>query len=207
MARRAIRIVLATLTLNAALLTGTLSAPTITVACSCVRFAPSDIGTYKDDPGTVVFVGTVQSMNIDPANEFGHSRGQLQVDLVFHGDIPSTLMPVEGGGGGDCTMHLEAGQRMITAAGFDGVVITPRLCSPYGDPITPDGQELIAEAVKAYGPGVRPPDAPPLPTDPPASPNPAADTALPLIVASIVGVVIALFGAVALLARRRPGTA
>jgi hypothetical protein len=205
MMTRPLRLVLAALTLNAAVVAGALSAPLLTLACSCMRFAPEDIGKYHDDPGTVVFVGTVQSVNLDPNNEFGHSIGELRVDLVFHGEIPSTRMAVVGGGGGDCTMHLEPGQRMITAASFSGGAITPMLCSPYGDPATPEGQELIDEAVKAYGPGVRPPDAPPLPTDPPASPGAASELALPLILASIVGVVVALFGSIAFFARRRPG--
>ena len=163
---------------------------------------PEEIAQFADDPSIVVFSGTVISVRPGLDN-MGHSLGTLAVDLVFKGELPSSAMPVVGGGGGDCTISIEVGQRMITAAQFDRGAITPGLCMPYGDPTTPDGQRLLEEATRAYGPGVRPPDAPPVPTDPPASPSPVGgDLALSLVLGVALAVVVAMFGIVALIVRR-----
>src|SRR5687767_3481240 len=163
---------------------------------------PEEIGTFAHEPGVVVFVGTVLSVsNINDG--MGHTGGEIAIHRVFKGDL-AARMPIIGGNGADCTISLEPGQRMITAASLSRGAITPGLCRPYGDPTNAEGQRLIAVATAAYGPGVVPPDGPATPADPPAAPaGGAGDLALPLVLAAAIGVALALFGLVTLLTRRR----
>lgn len=203
MSRGSIRLLLLALTLNAALLAGALAAPKVTFACSCDPTSHEDIGRFKGEPGVVVFVGTVRSVSL-PEESLGRFLGELEVELVFKGDIPSSRMPVVGGGGGDCTLRLEPGQDMIAAALLDGNRITPALCMPFADPDSRRGEALIAAAELAYGPGVPPPGAPA--TDAEFQTPPGGDPASArMVLASVLGLAIGLFGAIVVLSRRRPG--
>jgi hypothetical protein len=148
------------------LMTARLADPMGTYACSCRVTGPASFAELADAPGTVVFIGTVQSIDQRNGDQLGHARGVLLVEWVFKGSIPSARMPVVSGGGGDCTMALNAGQRMITAATLEGGEITPHLCSPYGDPATPEGQQLIEAATTFFGAGAAPPGAEGDPTSP-----------------------------------------
>jgi hypothetical protein len=197
------RLLLAALTLNGALLAGALAAPRVTFACSCDPTSNDDIGRFKGEPGVVVFVGTVRSVS-PPEESLGRFLGELEVELVFKGDIPSSLMPVVGGRGGDCTLRLVPGQDMIAAALFDGIRITPALCMPFADPDSRRGEALIAAAEQAYGPGVPPPEGPPTDNDVPVPPGGEPERAR-VVLASVLGLAIGLFGAIAVLSRRRPG--
>ena len=195
---------LAALILVAGLASERLAAPPSAFACSCMPGGPERIGTFADAPSIIVFIGTVASVD-RAANEFGRTRGVLVVERMFKGSIPAARMPVIGGGGGDCTIGLDVGQRMITAASFENGEITPGLCMPYGDPATPDGQRLIEEATKAYGAGAGPPGGPSEPTTPPsATDGGAGELTLSLAMAGAVGVAVLLFGALIVLSRRTP---
>ena len=203
MPRRLPRLVLAALTLNAALLAGALAAPRATFACSCDPTSREDIGRFKGDPHVVVFVGTV--LSVPKVERYTRTVGELEVELVFKGKLWSR-MPVVSGGGGDCTLRLEPGQDMIAAALFDGIRLTPALCLPFADPDSRRGEAFLAAAELAYGPGVPPLGAPPTDTDlhvPPAGdPNGAR-----VVLASVLGLVVGFIGAIVVLSRRRQGTA
>lgn len=197
------RLGLAALVLVAGLAAERLAGPPRAFACSCVVNGPADIGRFADEPSIIVFIGTVVAMD-GGMNETGNTRGTLLIHRLFKGTVPAARMPVVGGGGGDCTISLEVGQQMITAASFENGVVKPGLCMPYGDPTTAEGQRLIDEATKAYGEGPGPPGGPSDPTAPPASVDDRADVALPLAVAGAVGVAVLLFGGLILLSRRKP---
>jgi hypothetical protein len=200
--RRTGRIALAVVLLATIVNVADLALPLRALACSCMATGPEDIGTFADEPGIVVFVGTVLSVS-NIGDGMGHTAGEIAIQRVFKGDL-AARMRIIGGGGGDCTIGLEPGQRMITAASLDRRGITPGLCMPYGDPANAEGQKLIAVATAAYGPGFVPLGGPTTPTDPPAAPaGGAADLVLPLALMAAVSVALALFGLVTLLTRRR----
>lgn len=194
------RVGLAALLVAAALAADRLASPSGTFACSCAARGPEVIGTFGNEPTIIVFVGTVVSMQED--GRFGQPRGELLVQRLFKGTIPSARLPVIGGGGGDCTLPLEAGQRMITAARFVDDVVTPGLCMPYGDPATPDGLRLIDVAVRAYGPGAMPPGAPAELAAPPSATDAGPLDPAVLAVAGALAVTVLLFGWIAVVARR-----
>ena len=197
-----LRIALLAVIAAASLWATELARPLGAYACSCMQPDDNAIGKFADQPEIVVFVGTVIRIG-QGMNDRGHTFGTLAVDQVFKGRLPAREMPVIGGGGGDCTIGIELGQRMITAARFADGALTPGLCMPYGDPATPEGQRLIAVATLAYGPGVAPPGGPPTAIDPPAAPTSGTgDLALPVILGSVLVVAVMLFGGLALLARR-----
>lgn len=200
--RRVGRIGLAALLLAAMLNVADLALPGRVFACSCMVAGPEEIGTFADEPGIAVFIGTVLSVsNINDG--MGHTGGEIAIQRVFKGNL-AARMPIIGGGGGDCTISLEPGQRMITAAAIDRGAITPGLCMPYGDPMNAEGQKLIVAATAAYGPGFVPLDGPATPTDPSVAPaDEAADLVLPLVLMAAIAVALALFGLVTFLTRRR----
>jgi hypothetical protein len=198
------RVVLAALALAAGLTADRIGAPASAFACSCVATGPERIRTFEDDPSIIVFVGTVVSMDRG-GDEFGHTRGELLIQRLFKGSIPSARLPVIGGGGGDCTMTLAAGQSMVTAARFADGVVTPGLCMPFGDPATPEGQRLILEATAAYGAGVAPPGLPPDSQSSPPTPDRGdRGQALAIAMVGALGIAVVLFGGLILLTRRTP---
>jgi hypothetical protein len=163
------RVALAAVLIASAFVTARLADPMQAYACSCRVTGAEDVAEAGGQPGMVVFIGTVQSL-ARGVDQFGHARGELLVEWVFKGPLPAR-MPVVSGGGGDCTMPLEAGQRMITVAPLSEGVITPGLCLPFGDPNTAEGQQLIQQATAVFGPG-----APPGAADPTSEP---VDASLP----------------------------
>lgn len=197
------RVGLAVMILVAAFAAAQVGRPRSAFACSCRATGPEQIGTYADEPLIIVFIGTVVSMD-RAGDQFGQTRGELVVQRIFKGTIPAARMPVIGGGGGNCTISLEVGQRMITAARLENGVITPGLCMPYGDPTTADGQRLIDEATKAYGSGAGPPGLPAEPTAPSSATegDDVRDLALPVALAGALGIALLLFSGLILLSRR-----
>ena len=106
-----------------------------------------------------------------------------------------------------CGLTFVSGEHLILSASREGVVLTPGSCSPHAPLDSAEGQQLLAETVAAFGPGTVPPEAPNQPTDPPAAPtSPTADLALPLALAFAIGVALATFGFVAVLAKRPRGS-
>ena len=188
--------------------------PRTTLACSCAPQLP--LGMYAMEPSTVIVLGTIGPV-VD-------QKAVLQIERLFRGELSDPVLRLDGGDGAMCGVTLVAGARVLMYAVIDAGVARPGSCTPYGDLSTAEGQRLLAEAVNTFGdvevPGTGPPTAPATgpptaaSTDPPVAPTnpPAAPTgqgldpgvALLLVVALVIGGAIALFGVVAILARRRP---
>jgi len=203
--RRFAHLLVAALVLNCAIFAAAAAAPRVTFACSCDPASREDIGRFKGEPGVVVFIGTVRSVS-PPADKGVRYLAELEVELVFKGDIPSSLMPAVGSAGGDCRLPLEPGLDMIAAALFDGTRITPALCLPFADPDSDRGQAFIAAAEEAYGPGVPPPEAPATDTAPPSADGGGDDPASRMFLASALGIAFGLVGSLVVLSRRRPSS-
>ena len=183
--QRVLRVTIAVALLVGALFVRALTFPGGASACSCLPTGPLDIGKAAQSPDSVVFIGMVTAMDpAGPGQDFSNRFGEMQIERIFKGTLPA-IVRVKGGGGGDCTMHLAVAQHMITVGSYVGNVLTPMLCNPYADPNTPEGQQLIAAAVAAFGPGVVP-DKPP-DDDPTAMPD---DPDLTGFAIGIVGILV-----------------
>jgi hypothetical protein len=137
----AVRVAVATLVLLAAGSTARLSLPDRAFACRC---APSELAEYAGKPDSVILTGEVSGVH-DTA--MGGTAGDFAVDRVYLGAVPKFGMTViGGGGGGDCTIHLEDGMQFIGVVTVSGNAVTPGLCFPHGDLRDARGQELLAEA-------------------------------------------------------------
>lgn len=106
-----------------------------------------------------------------------------------------------------CGLSFVSGEHLILSASREGVVLTPGSCSPHAQVDSAEGQQLLAETVAVFGPGTVPPSAVDQPTDPPDDAvSPTAELALPLALAFAIGVALAIFGFVAVLAKRPRGS-
>jgi hypothetical protein len=200
---RLFRSAIAAIVLAGVLNVGGLALPGRALACSCGPSEPGRIGTFGDDPDIAVFVGTVVAVH-DGMSASGHSVGDIAIHRVYTGIIPKATMTVIGGGGGDCTVSIAPGQRMITAATVDGGAVRPGLCMPHADPATPEGQRLIAVAEDAYGPGLPPGEVGIAPADRFGLDSWELGGAL---LATLIGLAVAalMFGLVIVLSRRGRG--
>jgi hypothetical protein len=142
------RLLLAALTLNAALVAGALAAPVTVAACSC---AATEVKDFVGDPKYAIVAGLVEDVRPGIRTE---QIGTFFVRRVFQGIIPGPQLQIEGGGGGDCTVHIETGMELIAVAGFEGDTLHPFLCLPYGDLRDRQGQAVLAEVQAHLGPGV-----------------------------------------------------
>ena len=174
-----------------------LSAPLVAQACSCRIEGPEAIANIAPDPRYVVFIGRITFMD-PPWVRNEHDHGRMRIERVFKGTLPA-VVHVRGGGGGDCTRELAAGEHVITVADWLDGILTPGLGSPSADPDTPEGHALIAAAVAAFGPGFDP-GGPPGEIGEPAAPS-LLDLAG--VAAGAAGVLIlGVIGAVVIAARR-----
>lgn len=127
-----------------------LAAPGCVYACSCIR--PQPIGTYVDQPDTMVLTGTVVAMD---ANQ----RGTFRVDRWYQGSSEVSDVPIMGGDGANCGIPLSLGQELVMVAFVTEGFLQPNICSPWADLSTPEGQLLRDETIEAFGEGTRPDDA------------------------------------------------
>lgn len=128
-----------------------LASPDCAYACSCVQ--PQPIGTYVDQPDTMVLTGTVVEMGAD-------RRGTFHVDRWFQGSSEVSDIPIMGGDGADCGIPLAVGQELVMVAFVADGFLKPNICSPWADLSTPEGQQLRDETIEAFGEGTLPDDAP-----------------------------------------------
>ena len=153
MCRRLPRMLLAALTLNAALLMAAFSAPSVSFACSCR--APEPGAPRLSGNEEVVLMGFVGDANDLESYAF-------TVERVFKGEVA----PVAKLGTGaevlaDGTVAMSScgrghtpGQHVVLASGIgDRGVISAAACSPYETVESPEGQALLREAVALFGPG------------------------------------------------------
>ena len=177
--------------------------PQPVLACSCA--GPPSFADVVGQPDAVVFVGTVGRQVVD--------RIPISVDTWFHGEGATDIVWVQSGeipdGRGGVTINtcgpfFSAGEtRIIVAYGMPPGLLTSGSCAPGAHVDTPEGQALINEATLVFGA----PQPPPSPVPEPAAPIDLTPWLGGLgWVALLAAVSLAIFGAIALFARRqRPG--
>lgn len=184
--------------------------PRPTAACSCV--APIDsLEMVAQDPGASIFTATTGPTVGD--------QMQVLVTRWFAGQRISGIAAVELflGDGSMCGMApLPAGHHyLFMTYPSESARHALSLCSVQGDLATPDGQALLARAIELYGTGIAAPTE--APTEAPAPAEPYADPTPAGLVGSIVGVavpialvvafILGLIAGLALILRRRGGSA
>lgn len=197
--RRLLRVAMATILIVGAMSSAHLALPGRTFACSCIAPEPG-APTFTGDEGAVL-VGTVGA---------GDGRGTyaFAVERWFHGGNAaevrlqsSTETLVDGTSmENTCGLRFEVGERLILAAGWmDATTLRPDACSPHASIASPEGQELEADAVRAFGEGIRPGAPPDVDAETRRNPD------LGLVAIGLVTFVVGLTAAAAALAfaRRR----
>lgn len=175
-----------------------LGAPSPCVACSCV--APVSLAeAAQRSPGLAVFVGKVVVLDGG-----GDGVATIAVDGRFRGLLLPAVIRARFGGGGDCTIHMEIDERRIFTARLDERGIWfPALCDPQGVLGTPEGDALLAEAVRTFGP--------PQPGgSPPAFPSAGGSDVLVLVSAAgavLLAALLLVVGVTIAVRRRSPGPA
>jgi len=164
-------------------------------ACSCIS-PPDSLAEFAARPDVAIVAGTVGRALPD--------RTPIAVESWFHGPSPTDVVWLIGGTNmmTSCDIFMSAGERrlLVLQAG-DGSLYSTNICLPGGVIGTPEGDALLADATAAFGSGVAPPSAEPE--------APAPIDIAPWLgglgwVAALVAVALALFGVLALVARRRP---
>lgn len=180
---------------GASLVVQGVEAPLRVVACSCVAPMPT-LAELAQEPGTSIVVATVGQALPD--------RTPLAVEGWFRGSMDSDVIWIHGGMnmGTSCDIFLEAGQSYVLVLyRGEGGIYSANSCTPSGQVGTVAGDNLLAETGTLFG------DAQAPPTPEPVAPTPIDLAPWPGGLAwAAAGVAIAagLFGAIALLARRRP---
>jgi hypothetical protein len=177
--------------------------PRAAAACSCAMATMDDARTQ---PEAVVLTGIVE-----PRDGRGYP---VTVTRWFKGGgiiEPRAWLHPGGfsltGGGADCSVPpLPVGAEYIFIAyTFEGMY-SVGLCSPHAAVATAEGQAMLADAVRVFGPGGPPSTVPPPATDPPAAPTtqpvpgdqaPASIEMLALIAVVVLGLgaLVGLVGA------------
>lgn len=197
---RLLRVISATVLLVGALSASQLSLPDLTVACSCMEPQPG-APVFTGEEGAVV-VGTVGP---------GDGRGTyaFAVERWFHGGTAASIRlqsQMETLADGQtmidtCGLAFEVGERLILAAGWmDAITLRPGSCAPHALMASPEGEVLVAAAIRAFGEGTAPGTSG---TDPVPKPGPD----LGLVAIALVTFVVGLTAVAALLAfarRREP---
>jgi hypothetical protein len=144
-----LRIFLAMALLTSGFSMAQLALPDLAFACSCAQGKP--IGEYANEPNTVIVAGTVTAVD-------ANSRlGAFKVERWYKGGPSEDAeVIVRSGDGADCGIPLSVGQDLVMVAFVEEQTLSPSICSPWADLSLPEGQQLQAEAVAAYGEGTAP---------------------------------------------------
>jgi hypothetical protein len=169
-------------------------------ACSCMPF--EDLREYAGDPLNQVFTGTIAMS--------GPAGVSVSVDRWFQGPgdrVVNFEQEGVGGQGSSCSIQPPpVGSRWLYVAFIPERGTSPVLhqCTPQArlDADDGSGAKLLAMAVATFGDGRAPTVVEPDPE--PAAPVGLDMEAIPLIVGAMGIAVVALFGGLALAARRRP---
>lgn len=164
------------------------------LACSCVE--PQPLAEIAATENVAVVAGTVGQALPD--------RTPLGIDTWFHGANPSDAVWLNTGSQmiSSCDIGMSAGQRwLLVLYPADTGMYSAGLCSPHAMLGTPEGEALFEEAAAVFGAGQ------PIPS--PSPEPPASIDASPWLggiawVGGAVGAALLLFGALFLLARRKP---
>jgi len=180
------------------LVTGTvwLAAAGPTFACSCVESRP--MAAY-DTPQNAIFAGTAGPLD---------ARGvPVRVTAWYHGAGAAPLVYLakssfgDGAACGTTPPPVGTSWIWVTWLPAGGGDAQTGLCSPSARLDTGEGAAMVAEATATFG-GAPPPGAAGDLTEPSAVPTVPTGVAVPVLVATLA-LGLALFGGVALLARRR----
>jgi len=202
MTRRLPRLVLAALTLNAALLAGALAAPSFVLGCSCA--APEPGAPIFSGDEEVVLVGRVGADDGRGVFAFAVERWFRGGSDAVVGLLSGTITFADGTSLTDtCGIQIKPGEHLILSAWVNEGKLAGSACSPHANVDSRDGQAMLAAAVDTFGAGVVPGEPPPEVADE----TPAVDLALVAIVAVVgllamvvAGVVLSVIGR-----RERPG--
>ncbi len=148
---RHLRIALAVAVLAGSFSLVGLAAPGCAYACSCIE--PQPIGTYVDQPDTMVLTGTVVAMDATT------QRGTFHVERWYQGSSEISDIPIMGGDGASCGIPLTVGQELVMVAFVAEGFLQPNICSPWADLSTPEGRQLRDETIESFGEGSVPDDA------------------------------------------------
>jgi hypothetical protein len=184
--------------------------PPAVAACSCVQSTMDDV---RGQPDVVVFTGITEPPDARgfpvTVTRWFQGGGILEPRVWLHPDGFDVGAPQ--GGGGDCSIRpLPVGSAYVFIAypteGMYGV----GLCSPHAPLAGPEGQAMLADALRVFGEGGPPANAPPATAAPTTAapvntpdPSVVASILLPLTVALVLGGA-ALLTIVAVLRRTRP---
>ena len=182
------------------------------LACSCIAPLPT-LAEVARDEGTSIVVATVGRALPD--------RTPIAVEGSFVGGPHAEVLWLSGGSQqmSSCDMFMSAGERrLLVLHRIEGGIFSTNPCAPTGLLGTAEGDALLATAIEDFG-EAQPPGAPePEPEpEPEAEPEPEIQTEPSTIVesapfasqglmwaAGALGVGILMFGAIVLIARRRP---
>jgi len=177
--------------------------PERVVACSCM--GPQPLETYADE-GSVIFAGRVDGRE---------ARGvRVAVSHWFAGEGAAPVAWIGGdfGNGASCGVGSEpiVGSQWIWVAWRpeDGGDPSISICAPTADLTSKEGQQLLAEAQRTFGPGIVNPLGlgPADPVDPEATAA-GVDPAVVVAGGSVLAAGIMVLAGAALIARhRRPGS-
>ena len=196
MRSRSLRVLFAAVLSLGSIWTAQLAVPAPVGACSCRQLDDPDLAKVAANPDFVVFIGMITS--ISPPGLGNHDFGDMQVQRIYKGALPPVAR-VRGGGGGDCTIALELGLRMIWVTRYADSVLQPQLCGLHADPASPEGRALVAAAERAFGIGS-------IPGLPPGSGDATAVTGGPDlsgVAFASIGLVVAVVAVAVIAAARR----
>jgi hypothetical protein len=196
---RLLRVASATVLLVGVMSAGNLSLPGLTVACTCMAPVPGAPAFSGEEDA--VLVGTVGQTD-------GRGVYAFAVERWFHGGSAATVrlqsametFPDGQTAINSCGLTFEVGERLIMAAGrTDATTLRPGSCAPYARVASPQGQQLLADAVRAFGEGAAPGTPPEIPPGADAPPD------LGLVAIALVTFIVGLTAVAAGLAfaRRR----
>lgn len=171
------------------------------LACRCVAPMPT-LAELAREEGTSIVVGTVGRALPD--------RTPIAVEGSFVGGPHAEVVWLTGGSQQmtSCDIFMSAGERRLLVlyrGSRDQELFSTNSCAPTGVLGTPGGDALLATAIASFGdpsvPSAPEPEFEPEPESEPESPLPGQGL---IWVAAAIGVGILLFGAITLVARRRP---
>jgi len=174
------------------------------LACSCVAPLPT-LAEVARDEGTSIVVGTVGRALPD--------RTPIAIEGSFVGGPHAEVIWLTGGSEQmtSCDIFMSAGERrLLVLYRGEADVYSTNSCAPSGLLGTQDGDALLATAIDTFGDATVPGAPEPEPEPEPEVTSPIAAEPSPWLGQGLVwaagafGVGVLFFGAIVLIARRRP---
>ena len=196
---RFLRLGLTAMTLAGVLTVGRIALPGQAFACSCA--APPLGAPIFTGAEEAVLVGTVGPADPNLVHAFAVERWFRGGDAAVVGMLGAEQRFPDGTTAyNTCGLDLEAGQRLVLSAGRVEGNLMPGLCSPSAQVGSPEGQAMLAAAIRTFGEGTVPGTSGPAP--PSAPEGPTIDLALIAMLGVLAAVVIVVFAVVLSFGRR-----